>query len=277
MERLERAFRKRVDRAAFIPFLNTGDPSFDRSLAFFRAVLRAGADILEIGAPYSDPLADGPVIQASALRSLQAGFRLPQVFEAASALRPETDAGLVLFTYINPVLQYGLERFFSDARTAGADGVVIPDLPFEESDPVRAVADSHGIALIPLVAPTSGEDRIAGICRQARGFVYCVSSLGVTGERARMSARLQELVQTARRYTEVPVAVGFGVSRPDQAHEIAGFADGVIVGSAIVRRIGEAVAAGRGDEALLASVSGFAGALIEALHRTGAAATPTLR
>ncbi|MCL6515548.1 tryptophan synthase subunit alpha [Alicyclobacillus sp.] len=273
MERIERAFRRHGDRAAFIPFLNAGDPSFDESLRLFRAVLRAGADIVEIGAPYSDPLADGPVIQASALRSLRAGFRLPQVFEAAAALRPETDAGLVLFTYVNPVIQYGIERFFSDARAAGADGVIIPDLPFEESEPVRAVADACGIALVPLVAPTSGEARIADICRQARGFVYCVSSLGVTGERVRMSERLEELVRTARQFTDVPVAVGFGVSSPEQAARIARFADGVIVGSALVRRVGDWVEQKRDEGDLLASVSGFAGSLIAALHRAGAAAT----
>ncbi len=237
MNRIEAAFHKQTQRAALIPFLNTGDPSLDASLELFRSVLQAGADIVEIGVPYSDPLADGPVIQASAARSLKSGFQFPQVFELAQALRAETDKGLVAFTYINPLLQYTPERFFSDAKTAGIDGVIVPDLPYEESEPVLQIADRHGISLIPLVAPTSGEQRVTDICGSARGFVYCVSSLGVTGERVRMSERVQELVQTVRSHTSLPVAVGFGVSTPEQAQHLAEFADGVIVGSAFIRRI----------------------------------------
>lgn len=240
MERIEQAFRKHTKRA-LIPFLNAGDPTLDASLTLFRSVLRAGADIVEIGTPYSDPLADGPVIQRSALRSLNNGFQLPHVFELTQQLRSETEQALVLFTYVNPLVQYQIDRFFSDARAAGIDGIIIPDLPFEESATFREAADAQGIALIPLVAPTSSDVRIAQICAQARGFVYCVSSLGVTGERAKMSDRLQGLVNTAREHTDVPVAVGFGVSTPDQARGIAQFADGVIVGSAFIRRIEQAI------------------------------------
>ncbi|QSO53459.1 tryptophan synthase subunit alpha [Alicyclobacillus curvatus] len=237
MGRIEAAFAKRAGRKALIPFLNTGDPDFDTSVELFRTVIRAGADIVEIGAPYSDPLADGPVIQASAVRSLKSGFSLPSVFEMTSLLRADTDAGLVLFSYFNPLLQYGIDRFFQDAVNAGADGVIVPDLPFEESADVLSAADASGIHLIPLVAPTSSEERVRKICEHARGFVYCVSSLGVTGERATMSERLQDLVKTAKAYTNVPVAVGFGVSTPLQARNIARFADGVIIGSAYIRRI----------------------------------------
>ncbi|RIV25674.1 tryptophan synthase subunit alpha [Alicyclobacillaceae bacterium I2511] len=237
MNRIEGVFRKQTQHSALIPFLNAGDPSLDISLQLFRSVLQAGADIVEIGIPYSDPLADGPVIQASATRSLKSGFQFPQVFDLAQALRSESDQGLVAFTYINPLLQYTLERFFADAKSAGIDGVIVPDLPYEESGPVLQVADRNGIALIPLVALTSGEQRIIDICRSARGFVYCVSSLGVTGERTRMSERVRELVERVQSHTSLPVAVGFGVSTPEQAQYLSAFADGVIVGSALIRRI----------------------------------------
>lgn len=242
MSRIEARFQSRDGkRAALIPFLNAGDPTQDISIAAFQSVLDSGADMVEIGIPYSDPLADGPVIQASALRSLSAGFSLPRAFDIASTLRKHSDAGLILFTYVNPVIQYGIDRFFADAKAAGADGAIIPDLPSEESPEFLTFADHHGIDLIPLLAPTSGEARIQSICQQARGFIYCVSSLGVTGERARMSNRLQDMVSTVRRYSALPVSVGFGVNGPESAKNIAQFADGVIVGSAYVRRINEAV------------------------------------
>jgi tryptophan synthase alpha chain len=268
MERIEQAFR-RHSRRALIPFLNAGDPTLDTSLSLFRSVLRAGADIVEIGTPYSDPLADGPVIQRSALRSLKNGFQLPQVFELSQQLRNETEQALVLFTYVNPLVQYQTDRFFSDASAAGIDGIIIPDLPFEESATFRKSADAHGIALIPLVAPTSSEARIAQICALARGFVYCVSSLGVTGERAKMSDRLQDLVHIAREHTRVPVAVGFGVSTPEQARRIAQFADGVIVGSAFIRRIEQVVATQQNDlemASVVDEISAFTHELIDAVQ-----------
>jgi len=276
MSRIEQAFKSRRDRAAFIPFLSAGDPNMDDSLAMFRAMLHAGSDILEIGVPYSDPLADGPVIQAAALRSLNAGFSLPCAFEIAQQLRTETDKGLVLFTYINPVMQYTPERFFADAAASGVDGVIIPDLPFEESESIRIAADSTGIDLIPLITPTSGDDRVGAICKVARGFVYCVSSLGVTGERAKMSTRVRNLVETAKSFTKLPVAVGFGVSGPEQARAISKFADGIIVGSAIIRRIEETLleaehanpTSQQGQtQALIAATETFAKSMIEAMQR----------
>lgn len=270
MDRIKHAFETVGKRAALMPFLNAGDPTYDISLSAMLATLAAGADIVEIGMPYSDPLADGPVIQASALRSLNAGFSLPRAFDLTRALRAQTDKGLVLFTYVNPVLQYGYGTFFTDAKAAGADGVIIPDLPFEESEEARQSADAAGIQLIPLVTPTSGEDRIRRIALQARGFVYCVSSLGVTGERARMSDRLRVMVGLARKYATVPIAVGFGVSTPDQAREIAEFADGVIVGSAFVRRVEQAVAdqglSGNTEQRVVDAVSSFAESLIDAVR-----------
>lgn len=239
MERIKQSFQSRVGQSALIPFLTAGDPTFEDSLQLFRALLRAGADVIEIGIPYSDPLADGPVIQAAALRSLSHGFTLPRAFELTAALRKETNKALILFTYVNPLLQYGYDKFFRDAASAGADGVIVPDLPYEESSPVRAYADAANVALIPLVTPTSGAERIEAIAKQARGFVYCVSSLGVTGERAQMSARVQDSVRTVRQFTSLPVAVGFGVSSVEQARYVSTFADGVIVGSALVRRVEE--------------------------------------
>ncbi|MBX5437070.1 MAG: tryptophan synthase subunit alpha [Alicyclobacillaceae bacterium] len=256
---MERVIRGCGKRAAFIPFLNAGDPTLEASFELFRGVLAAGADVVEIGLPYSDPLADGPVIQASALRSLRAGFSLPKAFDLTRQLRDVTDKALVLFTYVNPLLQYGPDRFFRDAAAAGADGAIVPDLPFEESGPVRQAADRHGVALIPLVTPTSGRDRIARICEAARGFVYCVSSLGVTGERALLSERVREMVAEARSHTRLPVAVGFGVSTPAQAADIAGYADGVIVGSALIRRLEDALAAVPGATRVLTGASGDAG------------------
>lgn len=266
MERIEAAFRKHLRRKALIPFLNAGDPDFESSLEFFRSVLRAGADIVEIGAPYSDPLADGPVIQNSAGRSLTSGFRLPHVFELAHALRRETDGGVVLFTYVNPLLQYSPEQFFLDASASGVDGVIVPDLPHEESAVIRAVADGYGIALIPLIAPTSDETRISSVCADARGFVYCVSSLGVTGERVHMSERVEQLVAAARTYTSLPVAVGFGVSSPQQARTISRFADGVIVGSAFIRRIEQGLAAGESTQIVANTLAGLAHDLTEAMR-----------
>lgn len=237
MERLEKVIRNTNKQAALIPFLTAGDPDFDTSLQLFQTLLQGPADVVEIGIPYSDPLADGPVIQAAALRSLRANFQLPHAFDLTSKLREQSDKGLVLFTYINPVLQYTPERFFRDAAAAGADGVIIPDLPYEESNAIREMADAHGIALVPLVAPTSGEERVAAIAKSARGFVYCVAALGVTGERARVAENVEALAETARRHTHLPIAVGFGVSNREQAKNIASFADGVIIGSAFIRRI----------------------------------------
>jgi tryptophan synthase alpha chain len=267
MTRIERAF-SRPGGKALIPFLMGGDPNFDLSLRLFRTVLDAGADMVEIGIPYSDPLADGPVIQGAAVRALSAGFTLPRAFELTAKLRRHTDKALVLFTYVNPLLQYTPERFFGDAKAAGADGVIVPDLPHEESDPIRREADAHGIALVPLVAPTSDEARVAAICTAARGFVYCVSSLGVTGERSRFSERLTELVALARARSGLPVAVGFGVSTPQQARDIASFADGVIVGSACIRRLEEAWRdqGTHGEDAVIQTLRGFTASLAEAIH-----------
>ncbi|TDY50717.1 tryptophan synthase alpha chain [Alicyclobacillus sacchari] len=246
MERIRDAFAALGSNKALIPFIVAGDPDYDQSFAIARAILASGADMLEIGFPYSDPLADGPVIQAAALRSLNRGCQLPDCFRLVRDLRSETNKPLIAFTYVNPLMQYGATRFFAELAQAGGDGVIVPDVPLEEAPELARVAADQGIAWIPLVAPTSGEERIQAIAQQARGFVYCVSSLGVTGERSSISTQVESLVQAVKRHTSLPACVGFGVSTPDHVREIAGYADGVIVGSAYVRRIGDA-ASGDGD------------------------------
>lgn len=238
MSRIEQIFAERQGEGVLIPFLTAGDPDYDTSLTLFQTVLNAGADIVEIGIPYSDPLADGPVIQAASLRSLEAGFALPRAFELAAEIRSAAaDKGIVLFTYINPVLQFGPQRFFEAAKEADVDGVIIPDLPYEESSELRDLANQFQIDLIPLVTPASPPARIEAICTAASGFIYLVSTLGVTGERASISDRVEGLSQEVRKYTNLPVAVGFGVSKPQHAEAILRFADGVIIGSAFIRQI----------------------------------------
>jgi tryptophan synthase alpha chain len=237
-------------RCAFIPFVTAGDPDPDTSLAVIERLARH-ADAIEIGIPYSDPLADGPVIQAGSLRALESGMNLPRSLDLLRAARKKTDVPLIAFTYVNPVFQYGPDRFAAVCREAGANGVIVPDLPLEESGPLSAACDREGIALIPLIALTSRE-RVARIAASARGFAYCVSSLGVTGERSRFSEELQAFVQSVRAASRVPVAVGFGISSPEHVRDLAEFADGVIVGSALVRRcgdIGDALRRGSRQEA----------------------------
>lgn len=241
MNRIERAFAQTKGRAALIPFVVAGDPDFTASKDIILRLLAEGADMVEIGLPYSDPLADGPVIQAGALRSLQKGFQLPDCFRLMKEVRAQSDKPMIAFTYVNPVMQYGIDAFFKALNEAGGDGVIIPDVPLEEAPEIAQVASKYGIAFIPLVAPTSGPERIRDICAKAQGFVYCVSSLGVTGERGSVASGVQALVESVKAQTQLPVCVGFGVSTPEHANQIANYADGVIVGSAYVRRVGEAI------------------------------------
>ncbi|MCY0875023.1 MAG: tryptophan synthase subunit alpha [Firmicutes bacterium] len=244
-----RLFARRENKqAAFIPFVVAGDPDFETSLRIILE-LAAFSDVIEIGIPYSDPLADGPVIQEGALRALHAGMTLPRSLELMRRVREKTDVPLIAFTYVNPVVQYGPEKLAQAVSQAGGDGFIVPDLPFEESDRLREAAQQEGLALIPLMSLTS-KRRIDKIVKAASGFVYCVSSLGVTGERAGFADELQSFVEAVKQASRVPVAVGFGVSQPQQVAELSAYSDGVIVGSAIVRRT-EAIASAlnSGDEA----------------------------
>nr|WP_099093079.1 tryptophan synthase subunit alpha [Paenibacillus yonginensis] len=236
---IDTTFRKlkQEGRAAFIPFLTVGDPNPETTVDLIVGIERAGADILELGVPYSDPLADGPVIQRASERALQHGITIDSCFEAARKARERgVQMPFVLFTYYNPVLQMGLEAFMSAARENGISGLIIPDLPFEESSELLKLADGAGIHLIPLIAPTS-EGRIQAILGKARGFVYCVSSLGVTGVRASFHEGIEDFIGSVKQATDLPVALGFGISSHEQVERFSALCDGVVIGSAIVREI----------------------------------------
>lgn len=239
MNRIDEVFEalKSSGRTALIPFVTVGDPSQALTVDLILELERAGADVLELGCPYSDPLADGPVIQRASERALGNQITIDSCLKTAEEARGRgAKLPFVLFTYFNPVLQYGLEVFFAAAAKHGISGLIIPDLPYEESAEVLELADQAGIHLIPLVAPTS-EGRITAILSKARGFVYCVSSLGVTGERSTFHEGIESFIATVKKGTSLPVAVGFGISTAEQVQYFSGFCDGVVVGSAIVRKV----------------------------------------
>ncbi|MCR4691986.1 MAG: tryptophan synthase subunit alpha [Lachnospiraceae bacterium] len=231
MSRIANAF---ADQKAFIAFLTAGDPDYETSLRNFRAVIEAGADLIEVGIPFSDPIAEGPVIQEADIRALESGMTTDKVFELVRELRKETQIPIVFMTYANPVYHYGADTFFEKAADCGADGIIIPDCPFEEKAEFEKSAADHGIDLISMIAPTS-EQRIKEIAGSAKGFLYVVSSLGVTGVRSEITTDLSSIMKLIREATDIPAAIGFGISRPDQAQKMSRLADGVIVGSAMVR------------------------------------------
>lgn len=222
------------DRAAIIPYLMTGYPDPDGDVELALALERGGADILEIGMPFSDPLADGPTIQRAATASLAAGTTVTTCIHTAAAIRARSRLPLVLMGYYNPVYRYGVERFCNDAATAGVEGLILPDLPPEEAAEVRDVTRARGIELIFLVAPTSTCSRLEKAASIAGGFIYCVSLTGVTGARASVSVGLGEFLARVRAHTELPLAVGFGISTPDHVHQVSQVADGVVVASALI-------------------------------------------
>ena len=270
MNRIERRFRelRRRGRKGLVTYVCAGDPSLDATARLIRAFDAAGVDVAELGLPFSDPLADGIVNQLAAQRALAAGTTVAGVFEMVTRLRRAgCDVPICLFTYFNPVHRYGLDRFAADAAIAGIDGILALDLPPEEADGYIQPFREHGIATVFLVAPNSPEARIRRIVRAARGFVYYVSREGVTGERGDLPAGIREQVGAIRRHTRLPVAVGFGVSTPDQARQVARIGDAVVVGSAIVRRI----AAGDVGADHLAGVAQFVQGLAAAVHEEGTA------
>ena len=248
------AFAENGKRAALMPYLMGGYPSIDESVAAGLAAVDAGADLLELGIPFSDPLADGPVIHAAGTDALAAGATPHGVLGVCERLAVRVP--VVLMVYANIVMTAGAGAFALRAAAAGASGLIVPDLPHDEADEVRAACDAEGLALVPLVAPTTTPERIAAIGADARGFVYTVSLTGTTGERAELPEGLAETVERVRGSTDVPVAVGFGISTPDQARAVADVADGVIVGSRIVRAAGEG-----GADAVGSVVRELAGAL----------------
>lgn len=241
MNRIEQKFAdlKKAGKTGFIPFVTAGDPTIPESKKIILALAENGADIIEIGIPFSDPLADGPIIQAAVSRSLGAGMSVSKALALVGDVRAKTEVPIVLFTYLNPVLKYGLSTFAAAAASAGADGVLVLDLPPEESAEYKKTMDSAGLKTIYLIAPTSTEERIKKIARCSSGFVYCVSRTGVTGLTKSRYDELGALVKRIKRHTPLPVAVGFGVSDRSDREAIARVADAVVVGSAIVRIISE--------------------------------------
>jgi len=231
MSNIAQAFK---NGKAFIGFVTGGDPSIEKTKEFVREMIRAGADLVEIGIPFSDPIAEGPVIQEANIRALNAGATIEKLFTLIQDLRKETSVPLVFLTYLNPVYHYGYDAFFKKASLCGLDGIIIPDLPFEEQSEAREAASQYGVDIISLIAPTS-EARIKEIARNATGFLYLVSSMGVTGIRSEITADLASIVAAVRSVTGLPAAIGFGIHTPDQAAKMARIADGVIVGSAIVK------------------------------------------
>jgi tryptophan synthase alpha chain len=220
--------------------VTAGDPSLDVTAKALERLDQSGADLIELGVPYSDPLADGPVIQAAATRALQRGTRFEQVMEMVQQVSPELRSPIILFTYYNPILNRGIEPFLQGIAKAGIKGIVVPDLPLEEAEVLLKPALEHGIELTLLVAPTTPKERLRAIAEQSQGFIYLVSTTGVTGMRTRMEARVKEMLLELRSVTDKPIGVGFGISQPEQARQVMEWgADGVIVGSAFVKRLAD--------------------------------------
>ena len=241
MNRIDRKFKELKNKGtkAFIAYVTAGDPYLSVTEKIVLALEGAGVDIIELGIPFSDPLADGPTIQAASQRALKNKVNLRSIFKVVSRLRRRTGIPIAFMTYYNPILRYGLERFFKACRDHGVDGVIVPDLPYDEAKDLIAAGRSNGVATIFLVAPTSTKDRIRNIARISRGFIYYVSLTGVTGARRKLPPEVISNVRFIKSITDKPVAVGFGISNARQASSIAKVADGVIVGSAIVKIIGE--------------------------------------
>lgn len=224
------------DGKAFICFLTAGDPDADSTVEFILEMERAGADLVEIGIPFSDPTAEGVVIQEASIRALKGGMTTDGAFEIVRRVREKSQIPLAFMTYANPVFHYGYERFFARCGELGVDALIIPDMPYEEKQEMAEPAKAHGVAFISMIAPTS-ENRIRAIASEAEGFLYVVSSMGVTGVRSEIRTDLSAIVESIRGVTDVPCAIGFGISTPEQAREMAGVSDGAIVGSAIVKLI----------------------------------------
>ncbi|WP_066378289.1 tryptophan synthase subunit alpha [Anabaena sp. CA = ATCC 33047] len=231
---------KRNHECALIPFITAGDPDLATTAAALKILDANGADFIELGVPYSDPLADGPVIQAAATRALQRGTKLEAVLEMLQTITPSLQAPIILFSYYNPILHRGIDKFLEQIATAGVSGLVVPDLPLEEAGGLLQPASARGIDLTLLIAPTSSAERIETIARSSQGFIYLVSVTGVTGMRSQMETRVSDLLQKIRSTTDKPIGVGFGISQPEQAHQVREWgADAAIVGSAFVKRLAE--------------------------------------
>ncbi len=231
MSKIQSAFK---NKKAFIPFITCGDPDLETTAAAVRAAAANGADLIELGIPFSDPTAEGPVIQGANIRALAGGVTTDKIFALVKELRQDVEVPMVFMTYANVVFSYGAERFISSCRDIGIDGLILPDLPFEEKAEFVPICKQYGVDLISLIAPTS-ENRIAMIAKEAEGFLYIVSSLGVTGMRSEIKTDLASMIKVVRQNTDIPCAIGFGISTPEQAKKMADLSDGAIVGSAIIK------------------------------------------
>jgi tryptophan synthase alpha chain len=256
MSRIQKAFQ---GHKAFIPFVTCGDPDLETTKEIVRAMVKNGADLIELGIPFSDPTAEGPVIMEADLRALQSGTTTDTVFEMTKELRAEFDIPFVYMTYANVVYSYGTERFMERAAAAGIDGLILPDVPFEEKEEFQEPAEKYGVDLISMIAPTS-EDRITEIAKEAKGFIYVVSSLGVTGVRSEITTDIGAMVKLVKSVSSVPCAVGFGISDPAQAKKMAALSDGAIVGSAVMKLVA------KDGKAAPASVGEYVKEMAEAVH-----------
>lgn len=230
---------KEKGKKAVIPFVTAGYPNLDATYDLVLAMEEAGADIIELGIPYSDPIADGVVIQEASNVALKNGAKITKIMATVKKVRRKTEVPLVYMLYYNSIFKYGMEKFMSECKEVGIDGIIIPDLPLEERKDIIAIADKYNVYLIPLVAPTSKE-RIEAIVKGAKGFIYCVSTMGVTGARNEISTNIEEYMKVVGDYTDVPKALGFGISSAKMAEEFKPYCDGIIVGSAVIRRIMDA-------------------------------------
>ncbi len=260
MSRIENTFAdlKREGRRGFIPFITAGDPDLSTTKDLIIELARTGATVIELGVPFSDPMADGPVIQRASERALRHGFGLSEILQTIKEARRETDVPIVLFSYFNPLLQFGLENLAREAEHAGVDGILVTDLAPEEAGRFAAMLRAHEIDMIFLVAPTSTDERLKMVAERASGFIYAVSRAGVTGARAEMSVEAEALVKRVRQCSDLPVAVGFGISNPEHVADVWRYADAAVVGSAIVELIEKRA----GTPDLLLKVAGFTRSLV---------------
>ena len=270
MGRIESAFNKlkREGKPGFIPFITAGDPDLDTTTELLEELANSGATLIELGVPFSDPMADGPVIQRASERALKHGFGLKEIFAMTAKARAKFETPLVLFSYYNPLLQYGVDKLAPAARDAGIDGVLVTDLTPEESEEFAATLKANDLDMIFLVAPTSTDERLRMITAHASGFVYAVSRAGVTGARENLSREAELLVARVRKFSSLPVAVGFGISSADQVAQTCTYADAAVVGSAIVAQIERLAKVPKGSANVVEEVGGFVRSLIPAGAKT---------
>ena len=235
MSRIAKVFE---NKKAFIPFVTAGDPCLEVTEQLVLRMAEAGADLIELGIPFSDPVAEGPIIQEADYRALEAGTNIDKIFDMVARIRKVCDIPLAFMTYMNPIYTYGTERFLENSNKVGIDAIIVPDVPFDEREELKPYCDKFGITLISMIAPTSKE-RIKMIAKEAEGFIYCVSSMGVTGVRTEIGTGIEEMIALVKEVSDVPCAIGFGISTPEQAAKMAAIADGVIVGSAIVKIVAQ--------------------------------------